>query len=290
MPWGGTPILMGILNATPDSFANGGEAATIDRGREMIARGAHILDIGGESTRPGASPISSAEEQCRVLPLIEALAGQGVRISIDTRNASTMAAALDAGASIVNDVSGLTYDPGAAALVAERGCQVVLMHSRGTPQTMQTLRHYEDLLQEVKAELAERIDAAVRAGVRRENIAIDPGIGFAKTASQNVELLRRLSELGTFGLPILVGVSRKSFIGTFGGEPDPSRRVPGSLAAALFALEQGASILRVHDLAETAQAVRIWQLLTAKPNVMGSGAYGPSGVQGQSPWPSSSGV
>jgi len=277
---------MGILNATPDSFANQGEAATIARGREMIAQGAHILDIGGESTRPGATPISPVEEQSRVLPLIKALAGQGVPISIDTRNTSTMAAALNAGASIVNDVSGLTYDPDAAPLVAGRGCRVVLMHSRGTPQTMQELANYADLVAEVKAELAERIDAAVRAGVRHENIAIDPGIGFAKTASQNVELLRRLSEFTTLGLPILVGVSRKSFIGKFGGESDPSRRVPGSVAAALFALVQGASILRVHDVAETAQAVRIWQLLAAKPNVMGSGAYGPSGVQGQGPWPS----
>jgi dihydropteroate synthase len=253
----------------------------------MIAQGAHILDIGGESTRPGATPIPPNEEQARALPLIEALAGQGVPISIDTRNASTMEAALDAGASMVNDVSGLTYDPDAAALVADRGCRVVLMHSRGTPQTMQGLRDYTDLVEDVKAELAARIAAAERAGVRWENIAIDPGIGFAKTASQNVELLRRLRELSIFGLPILVGVSRKSFIGTFGGEPDPQRRVPGSLAAALFALEQGATILRVHDVSETAQAVRIWQLLAAKPNVMGSGAYGSSGVQVQIPWPSS---
>jgi dihydropteroate synthase len=255
----------------------------------MIAQGAHIVDIGGESTRPGATPILPKEEQARVLPLIEALAGHGVPISIDTRNASTMAAALDAGAGIVNDVSGLTYDPRSAALVAERGCRVVLMHSRGTPETMQQLANYADVVADVKAELAERVDAAARAGVRREYKAIDPGIGFAKTASQNVELLRRLSELSTLGLPILVGVSRKSFIGKFGGEPDPSRRVPGSLAAALFALEQGASILRVHDVAETAQAVRIWQLLSAKPNVMGSGASGPSGSRAE-PWPSFSGV
>jgi dihydropteroate synthase len=272
VPWGEAPMLMGILNATPDSFANRGETATIEHGRQMIAHGANILDIGGESTRPGATPIPPNEEQARVLPFIEALAGQGVPISVDTRNASTMAAALDAGASIVNDVSGLTYDPRAASLVAERGCRVVLMHSRGTPQTMKTLRHYDDLMADVKAELAVRIEAAERAGVRRENIAIDPGIGFAKTASQNVELLRRLSELAMFGLPMLVGVSRKSFIGVFGGEPDPARRLPGSLAAALFALEQGATILRVHDIAETAQAVRIWQLLSAKPKVMGSGA------------------
>ncbi|MEJ0049575.1 MAG: dihydropteroate synthase [Rhodospirillales bacterium] len=231
-----------------------------------------MLDIGGESTRPGATPIPPDEEQSRVLPLIQALAGQGALISIDTRNASTMAAALDAGAAIVNDVSGLTHDPRAAPLVAERGCRVVLMHSRGTPQTMQALRHYGDLVADVKAELVARIEAAERAGVRRESIAIDPGIGFAKTASQNVELLRRLSEFSMFGLPVLVGVSRNRFIGTFGGEPDATRRLPGSLAAALFALDHGAQILRVHDIAETAQAVRIWQTLAAKPNVMGSGA------------------
>jgi dihydropteroate synthase len=259
------PLLMGILNATPDSFASGGIPATIERGLEMIAQGADILDIGGESTRPGAEPVPPAEEQARVLPLIRALAGQGVPISIDTRNASTMAASLDEGAEIVNDITGLTYDPAAAALVAARACRVVLMHSRGTPQTMQSLTHYDNLIAEVGAELGARIAAAEHAGIRRENIIVDPGLGFAKTGPQSIELLRHLGELTALCLPILVGVSRKSFIGRFGNEPDSARRLPGSIAAALFAIQQGASILRVHDIAETAQALRIWQTLAIQP-------------------------
>jgi len=255
--------IMGILNATPDSFANAGNAATAAQGLDMIAQGADILDVGGESTRPGAAPVSPAEEQARVLKLVRALAGQGAAISIDTRNASTMAAALEAGASIVNDVSGLAYDPEAAALVAARGCRVVLMHMRGTPATMQSLAAYGDVVDEVKAELAARIEAAVRAGVRPENIVVDPGIGFAKTAAQNIALLQGLRAFCALGFPLLVGVSRKAFVGVLGGEADPARRVAGSVAAALFALEQGASILRVHDVHETAQAVRVWTTLRA---------------------------
>jgi dihydropteroate synthase len=255
--------IMGILNATPDSFANAGNAATAAQGLDMIAQGADILDIGGESTRPGAAPVSAAEEQARVLKLVRALAGHGAAISIDTRNASTMAAALEAGASIVNDVSGLAYDPEAAALVAARGCRVVLMHMRGTPATMQSLAAYGDVVDEVKAELAARIEAAVRAGVRPENIVVDPGIGFAKTAAQNIALLQGLRAFCALGFPVLVGVSRKAFVGALGGEADPARRVAGSVAAALFALEQGASILRVHDVHETAQAVRVWTTLRA---------------------------
>ena len=252
---------MGILNATPDSFASEGVAAAAALGAQMIADGADILDVGGESTRPGAVPVPAQAEQARVLPLIAALASLGATISIDTRHASTMAAALDAGASMVNDVSGLTHDPDAAGLVAARGCRVVLMHMRGTPQTMQALAHYGNVMDEVKAELAARIEAAVRAGVRLENIIVDPGIGFAKTAAQNVALLGGLRAFCGFGVPVLVGVSRKAFIGVFGGEPDPARRVSGSVAAAIFACEQGARILRVHDVYETAQALRVWTTL-----------------------------
>ena len=258
----GGPALMGILNASPDSFSGGGGQATIADGLAMIASGAAILDIGGESTRPGAAPISAAEETARILPLIKALAGQGADISVDTRNALTMRAALDAGATIINDVSGLAHDPQAAAVVARYGCRVVLMHMRGTPQTMTGLSQYGDVVADVKAELAASIEAAVRAGVSRELIIIDPGLGFAKTAAQNIELLRGLGAFRSFGLPILVGASRKSFIGTYGGEPDTARRMPGSLAAALFAAEQGAAIVRVHDVAETAQALRVWQTLS----------------------------
>jgi dihydropteroate synthase len=253
--------IMGILNATPDSFASGGVAASVEHGLAMIAAGADILDIGGESTRPGAAVIEPAEEQARVLPLIRALAGQGVALSIDTRNASTMAVALDAGASIVNDVTGLAHDPDAASLVAARGCQVVLMHMRGAPATMAGLTAYGDVVAEVVAELGARVDAAERAGVARARMIVDPGIGFAKTAAQNLALLRGLGAFKVFGVKVLVGVSRKAFIGAYGGEADPLRRLPGSLAASLFALDHGASILRVHDVAETRQAVSVWQSL-----------------------------
>jgi len=251
---------MGIVNVTPDSFS-GVLQDPIATGLAMIKAGADIIDIGGESTRPAAAPAAPEEEQRRVLPVIAALAGRGVPLSIDTRNAATMAVALDAGASIVNDVTGLAYDPQAAPLVAARGCGVVLMHMRGTPQTMATLTAYDDVVAEVVAELSARVEAALAAGVKRERIVIDPGIGFAKTAEQNLRLLQNLDAFRALGLQVLVGVSRKSFIGHYGGEPDAARRFPGSLAAALFAVSRGASILRVHDVAETLQALRVWQAL-----------------------------
>jgi dihydropteroate synthase len=247
---------MGVVNVTPDSFSGAGMLAP-----DAALSGADIIDVGGESTRPGAAPVLPGVEQARILPLIAALAGQGVVVSVDTRNASTMAAALDAGARIVNDVSGLTHDPDSASLVARRGCPVVLMHMRGTPQSMASLAQYGDVVADVLAELSARVDAALQAGIARENIAIDPGIGFAKTPAQNLALLRGLHRFAALGLPVLVGVSRKSFVGIYGGEADPARRLPGSLAAGLFALSQGAAILRVHDVAETVQAVRVWRAL-----------------------------
>ncbi|HEY1936110.1 MAG TPA: dihydropteroate synthase [Acetobacteraceae bacterium] len=260
------PRIMGVLNVTPDSFSDGGAYADTDAaiaaGLAMVAAGADIVDVGGESTRPGSPPTAPEEECRRVVPVVRALAAAGVRVSIDTRNGATMQAALDAGAAIVNDVSALTHDPRAAAVVAAARCPVVLMHMRGTPDTMNARAVYADLAGEVAAELRARIDAAEVAGVAREAIAIDPGIGFAKLAPQSVELLRRLPELAVLGRPILVGVSRKSFIGRITGEADPRRRLPASLAAALFALSRGARILRVHDVAETVQALRMWQALT----------------------------
>jgi dihydropteroate synthase len=258
---------MGVLNVTPDSFSDGGDHADPDRaiaaGTAMAEAGADIVDVGGESTRPRSEPTPPDVEQARVLPVIRALAAAGVRVSVDTRHAATMAAALDAGATIINDVSGLSFDPASAALVAARGCPVVLMHMRGTPSDMHTRNQYDDVVADVRQELAERIAAAEAAGVPREAIAIDPGIGFAKKASQSLELLRRLPELASLGCPILVGVSRKSFMSAAVGEPDPRRRVGGSLAAGLFALSRGAAILRVHDVAETVQAVKVWQALSA---------------------------
>lgn len=256
---------MGVLNVTPDSFSDGGRHTDPQRavaaGLAMAAAGADIVDVGGESTRPGAPSMPPDEEQSRVLAVVRALARAGVLVSIDTRNAATMAAALDAGAVIVNDVSGLTHDPAAAGIVAARGCPVVLMHMRGDPATMNARAVYIDVAREVTDELAARIAAAEQAGIAREAIAIDPGIGFAKLAPHSLELLRRLPELAVLRRPILVGVSRKSFIGRIGGEPDPQRRLPGSLAAGLFAVSRGAQILRVHDVPATIQALKLWNAL-----------------------------
>ncbi len=256
-----TPIrLMGVLNVTPDSFSDGGRHADpVAAGMEMAAQGADIIDVGGESTRPGASPVPPEEEQRRVLPVVSALAGAGLCVSVDTRNAGTMAAALDAGAAIVNDVSALQHDPGAAPVLARGTCTVILMHMRGTPQTMMQHAAYADVALEVRTELAQRIAYAEAAGIARARLVLDPGLGFAKTAEQSLELLRRLPELGTLGLPIVVGASRKAFIGAAGGE---AVRVAGSIAAALFAVDRGAAILRVHDVPETRQALRVWQTLS----------------------------
>jgi dihydropteroate synthase len=259
------PRVMGVLNVTPDSFSDGGRTdpgIAIAAGLAMRDDGADIVDVGGESTRPGAAPTPPEVERTRILPVIRALAGEGVLISVDTCHAQTMAAALDAGAAIVNDISALTHDPDAAALVAARGCPVVLMHMRGTPATMMGLAGYGDIAAEVAAELADRVAAAERAGIRREAVAIDPGFGFAKQPPHSLALLRGLASLTAMGLPILAGVSRKGFIGTASGEADPARRFAGSIAAGLFALAQGAAILRVHDVRETVQAVRTWHALT----------------------------
>ena len=259
------PRVMGVLNITPDSFSDGGRVdpqAAIAAGLAMRADGADIIDVGGESARPGASPTRPETERARILPVIRALAASGVLMSVDTCHAETMAAALDAGAAIVNDITGLTHDPASAALVAARGCPVVLMHMRGTPATMMTLAHYDDIAAEVTADLAALVDAAERAGIRRDAIAIDPGFGFAKHPPHSLALLRGLSALTGLGLPILAGVSRKGFIGSSSGEADPARRFPGSIAAGLFALTRGASVLRVHDVRETVQAVRVWHELT----------------------------
>jgi dihydropteroate synthase len=259
------PRVMGVLNVTPDSFSDGGRVGpetAIAVGLAMRGDGADIVDVGGESARPGALPTPPEIERARILPVIRGLAAAGVLVSVDTRHAETMAAALDAGAAIVNDITALTYDPGSAALVAARGCPVILMHMRGTPASMTKLARYDDVVAEVAGELAARIEAARQAGIRREAIAIDPGFGFAKHPAQSLALLRGLSALGGLGFPIVAGVSRKGFIGAASGEAEPARRFPGSIAAGLFALEQGAVVLRVHDVKETVQAVRVWHALS----------------------------
>lgn len=256
---------MGILNVTPDSFSDGGSysdgTAAVAAGLAMRDAGADIVDIGGESTRPGAEPVSAEEEQRRILPAIGALARAGILVSVDTRHAATMNAALDAGAGIVNDVSALTHDPAAAPLLARRDCAVILMHARGDPATMQSLAAYEDVPAEVTRELAEKVAAAERAGIARTRIAVDPGFGFAKRSAQSLALLRGLAALAALGLPIVVGVSRKGFIGKVTGVADARARGSGSLVAGLFALSQGAAILRVHDVLATSQALRIREAL-----------------------------
>ena len=270
-PWAGLPAgrpaVMGVLNVTPDSFSDGGSvpdtARAVAVGRALAAAGADIVDVGGESTRPGAAPVAPATEQARVLPVIRALAEAGLIVSADTRNAGTMAAALDAGARIINDVSALTHDPDAAGLIAARRCPVVLMHMRGTPATMSGLAEYGDVAADVAGELAARVAAAERAGIRRDAIALDPGIGFAKRAAHSIALLSALPLLLGLRCRILVGVSRKGFIGTLAGPAPPTARLGGSLAAALAALSCGATILRVHDVAETVQAVRIWHAIAS---------------------------
>ncbi|WP_291299048.1 dihydropteroate synthase [Elioraea sp.] len=262
----GRPLVMGTINVTPDSFSDGGRFLAPDdaiaAGEAMIAAGADLIDIGGESTRPGAAPVPRAVEQARILPVIAALARR-VPVSVDTRHAATMRAALAEGAAIVNDVSALSHDPEAAAMVAEAGCPVILMHMRGTPETMRGLADYRCVALDVTEELAARVAAAEAAGIARGRIVLDPGIGFAKTAGQNLLLLARLGVLHQLGRPLLVGVSRKSFIGLVAGIADPLARLPGSLAAGLAAIAAGAAILRVHDVAETVQALRVGAAIVA---------------------------
>ena len=266
-PWAGLPpdrpAVMGIINVTPDSFSDGGRhggpAGALAAARAMVAAGADVIDVGGESTRPGAAAVPPEEEMARVLPVIRALAAEGVAVSVDTRNAVTMAAALDAGARIINDVSALDYDPAALPLVAARGCPVVLMHMRGVPADMQRFTGYADAPWDVTRELAARLEAAERAGIPRAAIALDPGIGFAKRTVHNVALLARLPVLLNLGCRLLVGVSRKGFIERLAGAAEPRQRLGGSLAAGLAAVLGGAAVLRVHDVLETVQAVRVWQ-------------------------------
>ncbi|MEX2202057.1 MAG: dihydropteroate synthase [Dongiaceae bacterium] len=255
------PIVMGILNVTPDSFSDGGDlsdpAVAIATGLMMRDAGAAILDVGGESTRPGSEPVPIEEELRRTIPVVRGLAMAGAIVSIDTRHAAVMRPAIDAGAQIVNDVTALSGDRQSMAVIASSDVSVALMHMRGEPKTMQENPHYEDVVREVHDYLAARIDACEGAGIARMRIAIDPGIGFGKTLDHNLHLIRNLDLLLDLGCPILIGVSRKSFIGLAAGKANPKDRLGGSLAAALAAVERGARIVRVHDVPETVQALRI---------------------------------
>ena len=254
------PLVMGIVNVTPDSFSDGGchasSSAAIGHAHRLLEEGAAILDIGGESTRPGAQPIGQQEELDRILPVVEGLGGIAIPISIDTCKPEVMRAALAAGASMVNDINAL-QDAAALQAVAASNAAVCLMHKQGTPQTMQHQPHYEDVVAEVGDFLRERIAAAEAAGIARERIAVDPGFGFGKTLAHNLDLLRRLDSLCELGVPVLAGLSRKSMLGAITGE-DVNHRMAASVAAALIAVQRGASIVRVHDVRETVDALKIW--------------------------------
>lgn len=261
-------LVMGILNVTPDSFSDGGRFfdpdEAVERALQMVAEGAEIIDIGGESTRPGAEPVSVEEEIKRTLPVIRRLrAHSDVLISIDTMKAETAAMAVSAGADIINDVSAFEADPAMADVASRTGAGVILMHMKGIPKTMQQAPNYDDVVTDVADYLAQRIDCAVAQGVDRNRIVIDPGIGFGKTVAHNLALLRGLPQLAVCGAPLLVGVSRKSFIGRILQREDPSDRLPGSLGAAAWAVMQGAHILRVHDVIDTCDVCGVLDTLVA---------------------------
>ena len=259
------PLLMGVVNVTPDSFSDGGQffepATAIAHGLQLRAEGADIVDVGGESTRPGADAISADEEIRRTAPVIEALVRAGVLVSIDTRKAAVMRAAIAAGARMINDVSALRYDPDGLATAGASGLPVVLMHSRGEPAAMQVQPTYERAPLDVFDHLAARVLAWTEAGYERARLIVDPGIGFGKTLDHNLEILSQFGLYLGLGLPVLLGASRKSFIGRLAGGAPPTERLPGSLAVALWAVASGAAILRVHDVAATQQAVALWRAL-----------------------------
>jgi len=266
--------LMGILNVTPDSFSDGGRLASAEaavaKGLQLVEQGADIVDVGGESTRPGAAPVPLEEELRRALPVVEGLAKRGVLVSIDTRHAPVMQAALDAGARIVNDVSGLTHDQAALPLLAQRECSIVLMHMLGTPQDMNSRADYGDVTGEVADWLMARVTACETAGIARARLALDPGLGFAKKAEHSLALLQGVDRLLALGMPLLIGASRKSFIGKLSGgggaTSKPGDRLGGSLAVALLMVQAGVRLLRVHDVAETAQALKMLAQLHKSPS------------------------
>ena len=257
------PQVMGIVNATPDSFSDAGRfadaGAAAEAGADMAADGAAIVDVGGESTRPGAKPVWEGDEIERVVPVIRQLSAGGAAVSADTRKADVMTAAIEAGARMINDVSALTYDDRSAGVIAAAGLPVVLMHHKGAPETMQEDPRYDDVLVEVYLWIEERIAAAETAGIVREHILVDPGFGFGKKLAHNLELMNGLALFHSLGCPIVVGASRKRTIGALSGEAAVERRLGGSIAFALKAVEQGAQIVRVHDVFDTVQAIRIWR-------------------------------
>lgn len=265
LPTASRAVVMGILNVTPDSFSDGGLAydparhpgAAIDAGLALVADGADLVDVGGESTRPGAEPVAVAEELARVVPVVAGLAEAGVRVSVDTTKAAVARAAIEAGAVLVNDVSTGTRDPELLEVVAATGVGYVLMHARGTPRTMQVDPTYDDVVTEVEAALVAGLERLDGLGVARDRVVIDPGLGFGKTVAHNLALLRALPRLAALGRPVLVGASRKSFVGAVTGVEEPTGRLAGSLAVAVVAAVAGARVLRVHDVAETVAALAV---------------------------------
>ncbi len=260
--WGSKTYVMGILNVTPDSFSDGGEFeplnSALTQTQNMIENGADIIDIGGQSTRPGAEKISLAEELKRVIPIIKVIREQAtIPISIDTTRAEVARSAVEAGADIINDISGGTYDENMFSTAAQLAVPIILMHLKGTPQTMQSLTNYGDLITEIKAFLEQQINQAIAIGIPQSNIIIDPGIGFAKNTAQNIQLIQQLSQFKTLNAPILIGVSRKSFIGKITGQTNPKDRLWGTAAACCGAIANGADLIRVHDVAQMRDVAKV---------------------------------
>jgi dihydropteroate synthase len=254
-------VVMGVVNVTPDSFSDGGRfleaEAAVEQGKRLAAEGAAILDVGGESTRPGAAPVAAEEELRRVLPVVEALSHGGHRVSIDTTKLAVARAAINAGAGMVNDVSAFRFEPELAGLVADADVDCCLMHMLGEPRTMQEDPRYDDVVSDVRAFLEERLAFAVAEGVREDRVWLDPGIGFGKTVEHNLELLRRLDEIVAVGRPVVIGTSRKSFLGKLAGERTEDERLPGTIATNVLAFERGASVFRVHDVAPVVDALQV---------------------------------
>jgi dihydropteroate synthase len=261
------PQIVGIVNVTPDSFSDGGAyldpARAVDHGLALIAEGADILDIGGESTRPGARPVAPEEEIRRILPVVEKLAQSGRIISVDTRNAETMRAAIRAGAAMINDISALT-GPGSLEAVTDSDAKICLMHMQGEPQSMQNAPRYDDAVAEIIAFLDRRIAGCIEAGIDHGRLIVDPGIGFGKTLAHNIAILRHLDAFRALGVPLLLGASRKKFIAHLAGDRDAQSRLGGSLASALWAFAKGVDYIRVHDVFETRQALDVWRALAAE--------------------------
>ena len=269
---GNMPLIMGIVNVTPDSFSDGGTVATADKaiahGLQLAKEGADIVDVGGESTRPGSEGVPLEQELARVIPVIETLAKEGLRVSCDTRKAAVMRAALAAGATIINDVSALQHDPRSAAAMAEASCQVILMHAQGDPKTMQLSPVYEDVALDVYDALEARIAACEVAGIARARLVADPGIGFGKSFRHNLDVLRQMTLFHGLGVPLMIGLSRKAFIGALTGEKVAGNRVNGSVGGAVWAALNGAHMLRVHDVKATVEALAV-AMAAADPDASG---------------------